>query len=204
MSFQLQKGQGFGINKMISLLLVGLGWDVNTDASSKSFDLDASIFGLDENGRLVSDDYAVGFFNSGIKQRDGSFVTPDGAITHTGDNLTGEGDGDDEVIKIDQSKIDQRVKELAIWITMYDAPAKSQHFGMVHSAFVRVADESDPTNELCRYDLGAEFAGNYAVQVGSFMRQPNDTWKFTAVGNGDFVEIGQIIEGYQKGAAAQA
>ena len=141
MPINLQKGQRISLDKSLQYALVGLGWDTNRYDGGYDFDLDASAFMLGENGKLLRDEDFV-FYNN-LNGRDG-------AVVHTGDNLTGEGEGDDEVIMINLSKMPKEIKKIAICVTIHEAEARHQNFGQVSNAYIRiarVADESDMVGE---------------------------------------------------------
>lgn len=178
MAINLSKGQRVSLDKGVRLALVGLGWDTNRYDGSADFDLDASAFLLGANGKVRSDDDFIFY---------GNLQSKDGSVMHTGDNLTGEGDGDDETLFIDFSKIPADVQKIAITVTIYEAQERGQNFGQVSNAYVRVArraNENDTvgTEEL-RYDLGEEFSIETALVVCEIYRQGAD-WKFNAVGAG--------------------
>ena len=178
MGINLSKGQRVSLEKSMTLALVGLGWDTNQYDGGHDFDLDAAAFLLGENGKVLKDEDFV-FYNN----LDGR----NGAVVHTGDNLTGEGDGDDEVILIDFTKIPDEIKKIAITVTIHQAVERGQNFGQVSNAYVRVArraSESDMvgTEEL-KYDLIEEFSIETAIVVCEIYRHGND-WKFNAVGSG--------------------
>lgn len=176
MAISLQKGQKVNLTKGnpgISKLLVGLGWDINQYDGGADFDLDAAAFLLGSNGKVQSDADFV--FYGNLKHSSGS-------VMHTGDNLTGEGDGDDEVIKVDLSRIPANVEKITFTVTIYEAVSRNQNFGQVSNAYIRVVDESSGT-ELIRYDLGEDFSIETAVVVGEMYRN-NGEWKFNAIGSG--------------------
>ena len=178
MAINLSKGQRVSLDKGVRLALVGLGWDTNRYTGTADFDLDAAAFLLGANGKVRSDDDFIFY---------GNLQSKDGSVTHTGDNLTGEGDGDDETLFIDFSKVPADVQKIAITVTIYEAQEKGQNFGQVSNAYVRVArraNENDTvgTEEL-RYDLGEEFSIETALVVCEIYRQGAD-WKFNAVGAG--------------------
>lgn len=178
MGINLSKGQRVSLEKSMTLALVGLGWNTNQYDGGHDFDLDAAAFLLGENGKVLKDEDFV-FYNN----LDGR----NGAVVHTGDNLTGEGDGDDEVILIDFTKIPDEIKKIAITVTIHQAVERGQNFGQVSNAYVRVArraSESDMvgTEEL-KYDLMEEFSIETAIVVCEIYRHGND-WKFNAVGSG--------------------
>ncbi len=170
MAINLQKGQRENLNA--PKFTVGLGWDTNASATGGDFDLDASIFLLGESGKLLGDDYFI-FYNNK--------TSPDGAVTHTGDNLTGDGDGDDESITVDLTKIDPRVKEICIVVTIHEAESRKQNFGQVRNSFVRVVDAQN--NELVKYELDEDFSIETAVEFGRIYNRGGQ-WKFEAVGVG--------------------
>jgi len=178
MAINLQKGQRVSLDSSMKLALVGLGWDTNRYDGGADFDLDASAFLLGENGKLLRDEDFV-FYNN-LNGRDG-------AVVHTGDNLTGDGDGDDEVIMIDFSKIPSEIKKIAICVTIHDAEARRQNFGQVSNAYIRIAklsDEFDTVGEpVLKFDLEEEFSIETALVVAEIYFK-NGEWKFNAVAAG--------------------
>ena len=178
MAINLQKGQRVSLDNSMKLALVGLGWDTNRYDGGSDFDLDASAFLLGENGKLLRDEDFV-FYNN-LNGRDG-------AVVHTGDNLTGDGDGDDEVIMIDFSKIPSEIKKIAICVTIHDAEARHQNFGQVSNAYIRIAklaDEFDTVGEpVLKFDLEEEFSIETALVVAEIYFK-NGEWKFNAIGSG--------------------
>ena len=178
MAINLQKGQRISLDKTMKLALVGLGWDTNRYDGGHDFDLDASAFMLGENGKLLKDEDFV-FYNN-LNGRDG-------AVVHTGDNLTGEGDGDDEVIMIDFSKVPDEIKKIAICVTIFDAENRRQNFGQVSNAYIRIAkmaDEFDTTGEpALKFDLEEEFSIETALVVAEIYKKDGE-WKFNAVAAG--------------------
>ena len=172
----LFKGQKVDLTKDnpgLSKILVGLGWDVNKYDGGSAFDLDASVFLLGANGKVTSDSDFVFY---------GRLSHNSGAVQHMGDNLTGEGEGDDEQIKIDLSKIPANIDKITFTVTIYQAASRKQNFGQVSNAFIRIADESNG-KELIRYDLGEDFSVETAVVVGELYRHSGE-WKFNAIGSG--------------------
>ena len=153
--------------------MVGLGWDVNAFDSGADFDLDAAAFMVGENGRCPTEKEFIFY---------GNLEHASGAVKHMGDNLTGAGEGDDEQIQIDLSKIPANVSKVAFTVTIYEAEVRGQNFGQVSNAFIRIVDESTGT-ELIRYDLGEDFSIETAVVVGELYRH-NGEWKFNAIGSG--------------------
>lgn len=171
MAINLQKGQRETLNA--PKFTIGLGWDTNSSATGAQFDLDASIFIMGDNKKLLADDFFV-FYNN--------LKSPDEAIEHTGDNLTGDGDGDDEQIKVDLSKVDSRATEICIVVTIHDADGRKQNFGQVRNSFVRIVDASNNT-EILKYELEEDFSIETAVEFGRIYKR-NGEWKFEAVGAG--------------------
>lgn len=170
MAINLQKGQREAISA--PQFTVGLGWDTNSSSTGSSFDLDTSIFVLGENKRLLSDAHFV-FYNN--------LKTPDGAVEHTGDNLTGDGDGDDEQIKVDLSKIGADAFEICIVVTIHDAENRRQNFGQIRNSYIRIFDGTK--TEILKYELEEDFSIETAVEFGRIYKRNNE-WKFEAVGAG--------------------
>ncbi len=176
MPINLSKGQKVDLTKgnpKLQNIMVGLGWDVNTFDSGSNFDLDAAAFLLNENGKCPTEKEFVFY---------GNLTHTSDSVQHMGDNLTGDGEGDDEQIMIDLSKIPANIERIAFTVTIYDAEAKRQNFGQVSNAFIRIVDEANGM-ELIRYDLGEDFSIETAVVVGELYRH-NGEWKFNAVGSG--------------------
>ncbi len=176
MPINLSKGQKVDLTKGnpgLSRILVGLGWDVNAFDSGAAFDLDAACFVAGADGRCANDQDFI--FYGNLKHSSGS-------ITHLGDNLTGDGDGDDEQVDIDLSKIPAQVDKVAFTVTIHEADKRGQNFGQVSNAFIRIVDSSNNT-ELIRYDLGEDFSIETAVVVGELYRHGTE-WKFNAIGSG--------------------
>lgn len=171
MAINLQKGQRENINA--PKFTIGLGWDTNSSSTGSGFDLDASVFILGENKKILSDSHFV-FYNN--------LKSPDEAVTHTGDNLTGDGDGDDEQIKIDLTKITATVKEVCVVVTIHDAENRKQNFGQVRNSFIRVVDDSTNT-EMVKYELEEDFSIETAVEFGRIYNKDGQ-WKFEAIGMG--------------------
>ena len=170
MAINLQKGQRENLNA--PKFTVGLGWDTNSSATGSAFDLDASVFILGSNGKLIADEYFV-FYNNK--------KTPDEAVIHTGDNLTGEGAGDDEQVKIDLTKINPAANDICIVVTIHEAEERKQNFGQVRNSFIRIVDEQN--NELLKYELDEDFSIETAVEFGRIYNR-NGQWKFEATGSG--------------------
>lgn len=167
----LEKGQR--INVDFQNFSVGLGWDTNQSDTGQDFDLDASAFILGENKKILSDEYFV-FYNN--------LKSPDEAVEHTGDNLTGEGEGDDESIRIDLSKINSRATEICFVVTIHKADERCQNFGQVRNSFIRIY-KTNTGEEIAKYELEEDFSVETAVEFGRLYKR-NGTWKFEAVGIG--------------------
>ena len=177
MTVNLVKGQKAALTKdnpNLSKIFVGLGWDVNKYDGGAKFDLDASAFLLGQDGK-VHNEYDFIFYHN-LKH-------PSGAITHTGDNETGEGySDDDEIIRVDLSRIPANVQKIAFTVTIYEADNRRQNFGQVSNAYIHIVDETS-NQELLRYDLGEDFSTETALVVGELYRH-NSEWKFNAIGSG--------------------
>lgn len=170
MAINLQKGQRENLNA--PKFTIGLGWDTNASTTGTDFDLDASVFVLGENKKMLSDSHFI-FYNN--------LSSPDGAVTHTGDNLTGDGDGDDESILVDLTKIDAKAMEICIVVTIHEAESRRQNFGQVRNAFIRIFDGNN--TELVKYELDEDFSIETAVEFGRIYNRGGQ-WKFEAVGAG--------------------
>jgi tellurium resistance protein TerD len=175
MALSLQKGGNLSLSKAdpsLTKILVGLGWDERTTDGS-AFDLDASAFLLTATGKVRGDADFI-FYNQ-LKSTDGS-------VEHTGDNRTGQGDGDDESMKVDLSKVPMEIEKIAFTVTIHDADARRQNFGQVANAFIRVVNDLSGT-EIVRYDLAEDYSTETAMVFGELYRH-NSEWKFRAVGQG--------------------
>ena len=172
----LFKGQKVDLTKGnpgLSRIIVGLGWDVNKYDGGSAFDLDTAAFMLGTNGKVRADSDFV-FYNN-LKHSSG-------AVQHMGDNLTGIGEGDDEQIKVELSKVPAGIDKIAFTATIHEAEERKQNFGQVSNAYIRIIDEAK-NQELIRYDLGEDFSIETAVVVGELYRQGSE-WKFNAIGSG--------------------
>ena len=172
MAINLTKGEriGVGLNKVG----IGLGWDPNT-STGYDFDLDASAFMLGANKKLPLDEFFV-FYNNQ--------QSPDGAVASSGDDLTGGNSdgGDDETITVDLAKVDPRIQEIIITVTIHDAAARRQNFGQVHNSYIRIYN-AETNEEIAKYDLDEDFSVETAVEFGRLYRRGGE-WKFEAMGNG--------------------
>ena len=144
--------------------MVGLGWDVNAFDSGADFDLDAAAFLCGAEGKCITDKEFIFY---------GNLEHTSGAVKHMGDNLTGEGDGDDEQIQIDLGKIPANIEKIAFTVTIYDAETRRQNFGQVSNAYIRIVDGTSNT-ELIRYDLGEDFSIETAVVVGELYKRSEE------------------------------
>ncbi|MFI6432856.1 TerD family protein [Rhodococcus oryzae] len=175
MGVSLTKGGNVSLTKEapgLTAVAVGLGWDLRS-TTGQDFDLDASAIALGADKKVVSDQHFV-YFNN-LKSSDGS-------IEHTGDNTTGEGDGDDEIIKVDLAAVPANIDSIVFPVSIYDADNRSQSFGQVRNAYIRVVNQAD-NSELARYDLSEDASTETAMVFGELYRNGAD-WKFRAVGQG--------------------
>ena len=175
MTVTLTKGGNVSLSKAapgLSKVIVGLGWDARSTAGG-DFDLDASALLVGTNGKVLSDLHFV-FFNN--------LSSPEGSVEHTGDNLTGEGEGDDEVLNVDLTRIPAAVDKVVFPVTIYDAEAQRLNFGMVRNAYIRVVNAANDA-EITRYDLSEDASTETAMVFGELYRHSGD-WKFRAVGQG--------------------
>lgn len=176
MSVILTKGQRVDLTKdrpSLKNVLIGLGWDINHYDGESDFDLDASVFMTKDNGKVTNENDFVFYGNLQHKSK---------SVIHMGDNRTGDGDGDDEVIKIKLNDVPSDYSTLAVAVTIYDADVRLQNFGMVGNAYVRVLDE-ETGEELVRFDLSEDFSIETAVVVAELYKRDGE-WKFKAVGSG--------------------
>ncbi len=176
MPVSLTKGQKVSLTKDnpgLKKVVVGLGWDVNAFDTGGDFDLDAAAFLLNDTGKVGSSSDFVFY---------GNLSHPSGSVVHQGDNLTGVGDGDDEQIKIDLSKVPDNVTKIAFTVTIYEPEQRKQNFGMVSNAFIRIYNEENG-EEMLRYDLGEDFSIETAAVFGELYKNGSE-WKFNAIGSG--------------------
>lgn len=175
MAVSLQKGGNVSLEKVapgMSKCLLGLGWDSRaTDGAD--FDLDASVFLLTADGKIKSDKGFI-FFNNLISECK--------SVEHTGDNLTGEGEGDDESIKVSLNDVPSDITKIVIAVTIHEAEARKQNFGQVSNAFVRIVNEAN-NEEVARYDLSEDYSIETALIFGELYKH-NGAWKFKAIGQG--------------------
>ncbi|HEY8478798.1 MAG TPA: TerD family protein [Spirillospora sp.] len=175
MGVSLSKGGNVSLTKQapgLTAVTVGLGWDLRTTTGA-DFDLDASALVLDASGKIITDRHFV-FFNN--------LRTPDGAVVHSGDNLTGAGEGDDERIDVNFGAMPDAAERVAFAVSIYDADSRGQNFGQVRNAYIRVVNQGDGT-EMARYDLTEDASTETAMVFGELYRNGSE-WKFRAVGQG--------------------
>ncbi|KOG52920.1 chemical-damaging agent resistance protein C [Streptomyces griseoflavus] len=175
MGVSLSKGQNVVLNQdgtPLADVTVGLGWDARP-AGGADFDLDASAVVCGPDQRVLSDAHFV-FYNN--------LASPDGAVRHTGDNLTGEGDGDDEQILVDLDRLGEQTGQIVFTVSIHDAETRGQNFGQVEDAYIRVVDNLTG-REMCRYELSYDAAGETAMVFGALYRRGGE-WKFRAIGQG--------------------
>ena len=175
MALSLSKGGNLSLTKTdpnLNKLLIGQGWDERA-TSGTDFDLDASVFLVNSMGKVRSDHDFI-FYNQ--------LKSDNGAVEHTGDNRTGEGDGDDEVIKVNLSQLPADVDKVVVTVTIHDAQQRNQNFGQVANAFIRVVNEETGV-EVVRFDLAEDYSVETAMVFGEVYRH-NSEWKFRAVGQG--------------------
>lgn len=175
MAINLQKGQNVSLNQEspgINEIHAGLGWDTQ-GFSGGAFDLDVMVFLTDGNGKVLSDSHFI-FYNN--------LKSPDGAVEHTGDNRTGDGDGDDEVINVRLNNLSANVEKVIFTASIHEAESRRQNFGQVKNAFIRLVDKAKGT-EIIRYDLSEDFSIETSIVVAELYRR-NGEWKFKAVGQG--------------------
>nr|WP_271212526.1 TerD family protein [Rhodococcus wratislaviensis]GLK39073.1 chemical-damaging agent resistance protein C [Rhodococcus wratislaviensis] len=187
MGVTLAKGGNVSLDKQapnLTAVAVGLGWDARS-TTGHEFDLDASALATGDNKKVLSDQHFV-FYNN--------LRSPDGSIQHEGDNLTGEGDGDDEVINVDLKAVPPNITNIFFPVSIHDAHQRGQSFGQVTNAFIRVVDRATG-NELVRYDLTEDASTETAMTFGELYRH-NGEWKFRAIGQGYASGLAGIARDY--------
>jgi tellurium resistance protein TerD len=187
MSVSLNKGGNVSLTKEapgLTAVAVGLGWDARTTTGA-DFDLDASALMVGTSGKILSDQHFI-FFNN--------LQSPDGAVQHTGDNLTGAGEGDDEVINVNLANVPPECDKIVFTVSIYEAESRGQSFGQVRNAFIRVVNQAD-SREITRYDLSEDASTETAMVFGELYRNGNE-WKFRAVGQGYTSGLRGIAQDY--------
>jgi stress response protein SCP2 len=207
MAISLQKGQRVDLTKGnpgLSKIMVGLGWDPVQSGKSgggglfgglfggggagggANVDCDASVIMLGANDKIQNNKDVIYF---------GNLKSNDGSVQHSGDNLTGDGDGDDEQVMVDLSRVPQSVQKLVFVVNIYDCVKRKQHFGMIRNAFIRVVNPSN-NNEMIRYNLSDDYSGQTSLVVGEIYRH-NTEWKFAAVGTGTTAaSLSEVVRSY--------
>ena len=176
MAISLSKGGRVSLSKEapgLNNIKVGLGWDANATDTGADFDLDASVFMLDSTGKVVSDAHFI-FYNN--------VTSPDSSVVHQGDNRTGEGDGDDEVVEIDLSKVAPEVDKIVFTVTIDEAVARNQNFGQVSNALIRIVNQAGEV-EITKYELDEDYSSETAINFGELYKKDGG-WNFKAVGAG--------------------
>ncbi|EGK13576.1 TerD family protein [Psychrobacter sanguinis] len=187
MAISLTKGGNVNLSKEapdLTQMTIGLGWEPRA-TDGQDFDLDAIAFLLNDAGKVRNDQDFI-FFNN-LKSSDGS-------VEHTGDNRTGEGDGDDEAIKVNLANVPSDVTKIAVCAIIYEGQARNQNFGQVADAFIRVVNDNGNT-EIARYDLSEDSSTETAMIFGEIYRH-NGEWKFRAVGQGFSGGLGPLAASY--------
>jgi tellurium resistance protein TerD len=187
MGVSLSKGGNVSLSKEapgLNRILIGLGWDVRA-TDGQDYDLDASVFLLNAEGRVRSDADFI-FYNN--------LTSSDGSVEHTGDNRTGEGEGDDEAIKVSVNAVPADVDKLVVAVTIHDAQTRNQNFGQVENAFIRIVNDENGT-EIARYDLSEDASVETAMIFGEVYRHGAE-WKFRAVGQGYTGGLGPLAQSY--------
>lgn len=187
MAVSLSKGSNVNLSKEapgLNIIIVGLGWDARvTDGAA--FDLDASCFLLKADGKVRSDNDFCFYNNKNVG---------DGAVIHQGDNLTGEGEGDDECVKVELNKVPSDVDKVVFSVTIHEADQRNQNFGQVSKAYIRIVNE-DNGSEIARYDLSEDASVETAMIFGEIYRNGTD-WKFKAVGQGFAGGLGPLASSF--------
>ncbi len=186
MPINLSKGERINLAKEAPGMQqpsIGLGWDINQTDTGAAYDLDASVFMLTANNKIPSEKYFI-FYNN--------LQSPDGSVKSLGDDRTGEGGGDDEIIKIDLTKIDPSVEQMVFVVTIHDAEQRKQNFGQVRNSYIRIYDEVTK-KEVAKYELEEEFSRETAIEFGRLYKKDGD-WRFQAVGQG----FNSGLEGFVK------
>ena len=188
MAISLSKGGNINLSKTaptMNKVDLGLGWNPRV-TDGKAFDLDAVAFLTDENGKVTGDGDFI-FFNQK--------VSPCGSVTHQGDNRTGDGDGDDETISVDLSKVPANIAKVVFAVTIHEGQQNGQNFGQVDKAYIRVINQDANGEELARFDLSEDGSTEVAMIFGELYRHSGE-WKFKAVGQGFNGGLGALAASY--------
>ena len=190
MGINLSKGGRINLSKEapgLNKITVGLGWDSNGSDTGADFDLDASVFLVGSDGKTSVDTDFVFY---------GNLESTDKSVIHTGDNLTGEGDGDDESINMELSKVSGLIEEVIFVVTIHEAAARSQNFGQVSNAYIRIVD-STSGKELMKYELDEDYSTKTAIEFGKMYKKDGE-WRFAAVGTGFNAGLQGFVDKYTK------
>ncbi len=199
MSVNIQKGQRVDLTKGsggLAGIMVGLGWDpvapparkglFGGSAKAPEVDCDASVIMLDENGKFTNRDHVVYY---------GHLTSNEGSIKHMGDNITGQGEGDDEQIMVDLSRVPPNIHKLVFVVTIYDAVKRKQDFGLIQNAFIRIVNTAN-NQEVLKFNLSDDYAGRTEVVAGEVYRHQGE-WKFAAIGEGtNFGTLSEVLKRY--------
>ncbi len=191
MAVNLSKGQRISLEKVapgLSEVFVGLGWDTNITDTGNDFDIDASVFLVNSNEKLISDNHFI-FYNN--------LASPDAnkSVEHLGDNRTGAGEGDDEVVKVKLKQVPEDVNKIVMTVTIHEAEKRQQNFGQVQNAFVRVVN-AENQEEVVRYDLSEDFSVETALIMAELYRKDGE-WRVNAVGAGYQGGLEALLNRYQ-------
>lgn len=187
MTISLSKGQKLNLSKEapgLKKAIIGLGWDTNKYSGGYDFDLDASAFLVNESGKSTEEDFV---FYGNLKHNSE-------AVIHTGDNRTGDGDGDDEQIIVEFEKIPSHISKVAITATIYEAMKRAQNFGQVSNAYIRLVD-AETNNEILRFDLSEEYSVETALVFCEIYKKSGE-WRFSAVGSGFSGGLAALCQNY--------
>lgn len=191
MTINLSKGQRISLEKVapgLVQIFVGLGWDINVTDTGGDFDIDASVFLLDSSEKLISDQHFI-FYNNQTSP------DPDQSVKQLGDNRTGAGEGDDEIIDINLKAVPAEVAKIAITVTIHEAEQRMQNFGQVQNAFVRIVN-AENEQEVIRYDLTEDFSIETALIMAELYRKDGE-WRMNAVGAGYEGGLQALVDRYQ-------
>lgn len=188
MAINLEKGQRINLSKSepgLQEIVVGLGWDTKQADTGTDFDLDSSAFMITEAEKIPSEEYFI-FYNN--------LRSPDGSVVHEGDNRTGVGEGDDETLQIDLSRVEPSVQSIVFVTTIHDADSRRQNFGQVRNAFIRIMDKATK-REILRYDLEEDYSTEAAIEFGRLYKKGGE-WRFQAVGSGYKLGLQAFVDQY--------
>lgn len=192
MAINLSKGQRISLEKVspgLKQIFIGLGWDINVTDTGGDFDIDASMFLVDSNEKLISDQHFI-FYNNQISP------DPEQSIKQLGDNRTGAGDGDDEIIDVNLKTVPTDIDKIVITVTIHEADKRSQNFGQVSNAFVRIVN-CENEEEIIRYDLTEDFSIETALIMAELYRKDGE-WRMNAVGAGYEGGLQALVDRFQK------